>query len=100
MKKVLAIIGILFVLLLAAAIILPIIFKDDIFQLVKDEANNNLNAKIDIGDFSMTLFKSFPDFTLQIDDVKVEGVDEFEGVTLAQIGTFEPDRRRHLSHRR
>ncbi|PCJ82938.1 MAG: hypothetical protein COA57_12615 [Flavobacteriales bacterium] len=89
MKKLLKILGIFILLLIAAAIVLPIIFKDDIFRKVKEEANNNLNAKVDFGDFSMTLFKSFPDFTLVIDNVKVEGIDEFEGVTLAHIGSFE-----------
>jgi len=89
MKKLLWILGGLVALVLVAAIVLPILFKDDIFAIVKEEANNNLNAKVDFGDFGLTLFKSFPDFTLTIEDVKVSGVDEFEGIDLAAIKKLE-----------
>jgi hypothetical protein len=86
MKKVLKIFGILIVLLLAAIVLLPIIFKDDILQKVKDEANNNLNAKVDFGEFDLGLISTFPDFTFYIKAVTVDGVGEFEGVRLADIG--------------
>ena len=29
-------------------------------QFVKDTANENMNAKVDFGDFDLTLFSSFP----------------------------------------
>lgn len=88
LKKIFIGIGILLVLVLASAVVLPVIFKDKIIQKVKEEANNNLNAKIDFGEFDLTLFSSFPDFTLEINNVKVDGVAEFEGITLADIGKF------------
>lgn len=87
-KKILIGLAILIALLLASAIVLPIVFKDKIIQKVKEEANNNLNAKVDFGEFDLTLFKSFPDFTLTINNVKVDGVNEFDGITLADIGQF------------
>ena len=37
MKKALKIVGVIFILLIAAIVILPIIFKDDIIQLVKEQ---------------------------------------------------------------
>ncbi len=85
MKKVLKILGIIVVLFIAALFILPIVFKDDIVKLVKKEANEAVNAKIDFGDFSLSLIKSFPDFHFTIEDVDVEGIDEFEGVKLAHV---------------
>lgn len=88
LKKILIGLAILLVLLLTSAIVLPFIFKDKIIQKVKEEANNNLNAKVDFGEFDLTLFKSFPDFTLTINNVKVDGVNEFAGITLADIGQF------------
>ncbi|MCD6069150.1 MAG: hypothetical protein K0S33_3976 [Bacteroidetes bacterium] len=77
--------GITFLLLLLAIIILPFIFKDKIIQLVKDEANKSLNAKVDFGEFDIALFSSFPDFRFTIDSVSVIGVGEFEKDTLAWI---------------
>lgn len=77
--------GITFLLLILAIIILPFIFKDKIIQLVKDEANKSLNAKVDFGEFDIALFSSFPDFRFKIDNVSVIGIGEFEKDTLAFI---------------
>lgn len=85
LKKLLAVVAVLFILIIASAIILPVIFKDDIIALVKDEANNNVNAKLDFGDIGLSLFQNFPDFTLTIEDIKVIGNDPFDGVVLADI---------------
>lgn len=88
-KKILITFSILIMLILASAVILPIVFKDKIISLVKTEANKNLNAKVDFGAFDLTLFHNFPDFTLIINNIKVEGIDEFEGISLADIASFE-----------
>lgn len=85
-KKIIAVTGILVVLLIASIIVLPIVFKDDIIQLAKDEANNNVNAQIDFGEFDLSLLGSFPDFSFSISDVSVIGVDTFQGDTLVYIG--------------
>jgi hypothetical protein len=86
MKRILIGLLALVLLVLAALIIVPVIFKDDIVKLVKDEANKNLNARVEFGDFSMSLFTHFPDFTFSIEDLSVVGISEFEGDTLVSIG--------------
>lgn len=86
MKKVIKVVVVFVVLILAAIIVLPIIYKDDIVKMAKDAANENLNAKVDFGDFDLSLIKSFPNFYFSIQDIKVTGIDEFEGVELANIG--------------
>jgi hypothetical protein len=78
--------GITILVLLILIIVAPFIFKDKIVALVKDEANKNLNAKVDFGDFDLTLISSFPDFKFVINEVSVIGINEFEGDTLAFIG--------------
>src|SRR3990172_669936 len=88
-KKIFIGLLILIVLLASAAIILPIIFKDDIVQLVKDEANNNLNAKVEFGNFDLSLISSFPDFSFSIEDVSVVGIAPFEGDTLMSMGSLK-----------
>ena len=48
MKKFLIAFAVLIGLLLAAIIVLPVVFKDDIVSVVKEEANNAGNANIGI----------------------------------------------------
>ena len=68
-KKIFKILGIIFILLLAAIIVLPMVFKDDIIAKVKEEINNNVNAQVDFGDFDLSLISSFPDFTFSIEEI-------------------------------
>ena len=77
--------GITFLVLLILVIAAPFLFKDKLVQLVKDEANKNLNAKVDFGDFDLTLFSSFPDFRFKIQKVSVINIEPFKGDTLAYI---------------
>ena len=84
-KKILKWSGIAFLLLLMIVISLPFIFKDKLVEVFKTELNNSVNAKVDFGDFDLTLFSSFPDFTFDIQAISVTGVNEFEGVSLAKI---------------
>lgn len=85
LKKILKYSGITFLVLLILVIIAPFIFKDKIVQIVKDEANNNLNAKVDFGEFDLTLFSSFPDFRFKIQNVSVVNIAPFVGDTLAYV---------------
>ena len=86
MKKALKIILIVVVVLLAAFIAIPFIFKDKIVARVKAGVNENINAKVDFGDFDLTLFKNFPHLTLKLEKLSVVGIDAFEGDTLAGVG--------------
>lgn len=85
MKKFLKIFGIFIVLLIASIFLIPIIFKDDLIKLAKDTANDNLNAKVEFGDFDLSLISNFPNFSFNIKDVQVDNVGDFEGTTLAKI---------------
>src|SRR3954464_14188006 len=84
-KKILKWTGILLLVIIILAIATPFIFKDKIIAKVKEEANNNLNAKVDFRKFDLTLFSSCPDFTFSINDVSVVGVKEFEGDTVLTL---------------
>ncbi|HCQ30522.1 MAG TPA: membrane assembly protein AsmA, partial [Flavobacteriales bacterium] len=84
-KKILKFLGIFLIVVLALLFTLPFLFKDTIIEKVKEEANNNLNAKVDFGEFDLSIISSFPDFNFSINDVKVSGIDKFEGIDLAKI---------------
>ena len=84
-KRILLTLVLLVVLLLTAAILIPILFKDKIEAKVKEEVNKSLNATVDWGDWDITLFKSFPNLTVTIENVKVCNKAPFEGICLADI---------------
>ena len=71
-------------------------FKGKIVEMVKEETNAMLNAKVDFGDFDLSLIASFPSFTFEINDVSVINKAPFDGDTLVwdgtpQAATFECD---------
>lgn len=88
-KRLLAAIGILFVLLILAAILIPILFKDKIEKAVKEQVNANLNATVDWGDWDLTILSSFPNAGFEVKNVKVCNVAPFEGICLADIGELK-----------
>lgn len=85
LKRIFITLGILIVLLLAAAVLIPILFKDKIEAAVKAEVNKNINAVVDWGEWDITLLKNFPNLTVDIENVKITNVAPFEGVELANI---------------
>ena len=91
MKKVLIIIFSLLGLLLLAMALVPVFFKDDIQKALDEQVANNVNARIyySTDDFSLSLFRSFPNLSVQVGNFGVVGVDKFESDTLAAIGSFE-----------
>lgn len=86
MKKLLKIFSLLLLLLIAALILIPVLFKDRLVETVKENVNASLNAKVDFGDFDLTLFEHFPDFTFVIEDITVDGIDQFDSLRLAGLG--------------
>jgi len=84
-RKILKISGITIVVLIALVIILPVIFKGTIVRKIKEEANKNVNAKVDFKDWGLSLFRNFPNFSLELDSVTLIGINEFEKDTLASI---------------
>lgn len=82
-KKILIGLLVLIVVLVGTAIAIPFLFKDKLLAVVKEEINNNINAKVDFKDVSLSLFKSFPQLHFELLDYAVTGVAPFEGLTLA-----------------
>ena len=82
MKKTLKIAGITLCVLLAAAFIVPLVFRDRILQKVKAEINNNLTARVEFSDLSLSLFSHFPKLTIELEDISVANTGAFAGDTL------------------
>ncbi len=85
-KRILLIIGSLIVLLLVAAVLIPILYKGKIEAAVKAEVNKSVNATVEWGDWDISLFRSFPNASVSVENVRVCNKAPFEGICLADIG--------------
>jgi len=82
MKKAFKIIAGIVLFLLIAAISIPFIFQDKIVSLIKETVNENVNAKVDFSDASLSLLRNFPKASLKLEDVAVINFEPFKGDTL------------------
>lgn len=83
MKKALKIFGVallLIILFLAAA---PFLFKDSIENMVRKSINENVNATVDWDELDISLFRNFPNASLQLKNFSVINKAPFDGDTLA-----------------
>lgn len=88
MKRFFKFLGILLLLIVAAAIFIPIMFEDEIEERAKTEINKNLNATVNFEDIGVSLFSRFPNFSVSIDKFTVDGQGAFEGTRLAEVSDF------------
>ncbi len=82
LKKIFKILALVFILILGTIIALPFIFEDKIINIVKDQVNNNVNAKFDFTDADLSLLKSFPNATVVINEISLVNFEPFENDTL------------------
>ena len=82
LKKILKISGIVLVVLLVLAFILPFIFKDKITSIAKTQINKSINAKVDFKDVNISLFRHFPRLAVGLENLDVVGVEDFSKDTL------------------
>jgi hypothetical protein len=73
---------ILIVLIIA---LVPWLFRGQIFEMIKQEANNNLKGQLEIADMDLTLFRDFPNLTLTLEELAYTCDAPFEGTKLFDI---------------
>lgn len=84
MKKILRFFLILIALLLLAVFLLPVIFKDQIFELVREESKNQIKGELVIQDMSLSLIRNFPNLSLGLEGFKIIGEGDFEDMSLVE----------------
>ncbi|HHH50189.1 MAG TPA: hypothetical protein ENK52_04340, partial [Saprospiraceae bacterium] len=89
LKRTIIFIGVLLFLLIAAAVAIPYFYKDEIIEYVKNDVNKNLNATVDFKDVSLSLIRSFPDFSFGMENLSIIGKEEFENIKLLDVKTLE-----------
>jgi len=88
MKKILKILFSILFVLIVTVLTVPYFFKDDIEKFIKKEINNSINAKFTYDDISLSLLSDFPNLHVKIDNIRLDGINEFKDVRLAQIDRF------------
>lgn len=84
LKIILIVVASLFILMLAAAIILPRVYKPQLLEAIKEQANESLDATLDFDDLHLSLFRHFPLLTISLEGLSITGKNRFEGVKLIQ----------------
>jgi hypothetical protein len=90
MKKLLKIIAGVFAFLLLSAVLIPILFKDQIRERIDKEIGKRVNAQVYFSPskFGLSLFRNFPHITVSMGDFGIVGKDSFAGDTLMDVGNF------------
>lgn len=92
LKIVGGVIGGLVALVVLALIIVPTFFSDEVEDFAKKIANEYVkDAKVDFGDFSLSIFSSFPSLRAGITDINIIGEGRFDGDTLLHVGSLYAD---------
>lgn len=84
-KKILKIVGIVFLLLVLAAFAIPYLFEDQIKAKIAKSINENVDAKVAFADADLSLFKSFPQANVSIAKLSIINKAPFEGDTLVSF---------------
>ena len=84
MKKLLIALGVILGLALLSIILIPILFKDQIFETAQKQIDSSVNADINLdpNGFSLSLIENFPNVTVNIDNFSIVGRAPFKGDTL------------------
>lgn len=90
-KKVFIGLAILLLVVIAAAFIIPVFFKDEIKAAIDKEIAKSINADVvfDVDQFGLSLFRNFPNMTVEIGDLGVFNRAPFEGVPLFVVSQLE-----------
>lgn len=85
------VLGSLVLIIVLAALVIPVIFKDDIKGAIDRALAKSVNADVvfDIDQFNITLFRNFPNLTVEMGELGVFNRAPFEGQVLFAAERFE-----------
>ena len=81
---ILGILGLILLLLL----VIPSLFKGKIEKKVTEVINQNINATVSFDDFSLSMFRYFPNLSMGLDGLTIVNKAPFEGDTLMHVNSF------------
>tara|TARA_R110000868_G_scaffold52221_4_gene165277 strand:- start:67213 stop:69936 length:2724 start_codon:yes stop_codon:yes gene_type:complete len=81
-KKILKIVGVIFLLFVITLIAAPFFLKGKIADIIKNKVNNSITANFDFEEADLTLFSSFPKAKVTLKNISLVNKAPFEGDTL------------------
>ncbi len=88
-KKGLKIAGITIGAILVLMLVLPFAFKDKVMTIVKQEANEMLNAKLEFESLDISFFSHFPNASIELNGLSLSGIGDFENDTLVAANAID-----------
>ena len=85
MKKILILILAIVVLLLGALFVIPIFFKKNLVEVAQNTLNKQINAEVEFADLKLSLFREFPQLSVEFRNVEVKGKGQFQNDTLLHV---------------
>lgn len=89
LKTGLKVIGITVAAILVLMLLLPFVFKDKVMTIVKNEANEMLNARLDFESLDISLFTHFPSASIELNGLTLSGIGDFENDTLVSAKSID-----------
>src|SRR5260370_37187904 len=77
--------GVALTLAIAAAVILPRVYREQIRVDLEKEVGRNVDADVTFNRVELTLLRHFPNLTLSLNDLLIKGKEEFKHDTLASV---------------
>ncbi len=91
LRNLLLLFGVLVLLLVGAIILIPILFKDQLVTAAKEIINDQVNAKVEFQDVGLGLWRHFPNLTLSLEELTVDGNAPFEDIRLLDLQRLDLD---------
>lgn len=88
-RKILKISAISLILFIGILVAVPFIFKGKIIDLIKQNLNNNLNAKVDFQEADLSVFRDFPNATVTLSNTSIINRAPFSNDTLFHAEEIE-----------
>ncbi|PIE84369.1 MAG: hypothetical protein CSA07_02385 [Bacteroidia bacterium] len=81
----LIVLGLVVLLVVGAAIAIPVFFKPRILEFAQGQINQRVNAEVSFTDVDISIFRGFPDLYVSLDGLSVVNKGAFEGDTLVSF---------------
>ena len=91
MKKFLQILVAIIVAVIVLMITLPFVFKDQLMEKSLKAINEKVDARVDVQDVRVSMFKRFPNLNVGLRGLSVSGKGQFEKDTLVQFESFDAE---------
>ncbi len=88
-SKILKILGLALLILITFVWAAPYLFKGKITSIVRARINRDLRAHINFSDVNISLIRHFPKIAVELDNLQVTCVGEFDGDTLISAKQFD-----------